>query len=300
MHHILYDCDNTFGLPRKEIDDGLTLLYLLGRSDVELLGVTTTFGNGTAEEARQQTQALLAAVETDGVPVVRGAEERGDPAPEAARFLLDTVVDRKGEVTLLATGPLGNVRAAAELNPDFFANVRQIVCMGGYERPLRVGWRKISELNFSSDPEAAHAVLNAPCPVTVMNAHVCLQARFGLPDLWRTRFWNQAIQRVIRSWLVLFGLYVGVPAFYLWDLLPAIYISVPDLFDRRIVRSCSTIPDLTEGSLVVEETPDGLEREGWINMPRDILNVPAFKQLLFEAWAEVANRQGSFFIASIL
>ena len=43
---VIFDCDNTMGQPYREVDDGLTLLYLLGRSDVELLGITTTFGNG--------------------------------------------------------------------------------------------------------------------------------------------------------------------------------------------------------------------------------------------------------------
>ena len=59
MKRVIYDCDNTMGLPLKEVDDGLTLLYLLGRPDIELLGVTTTFGNGTAGQAYAQTQKLL-------------------------------------------------------------------------------------------------------------------------------------------------------------------------------------------------------------------------------------------------
>ena len=38
---VILDCDNTMGQPYKEVDDGLTLLYLLGRPDIDLLGITT-------------------------------------------------------------------------------------------------------------------------------------------------------------------------------------------------------------------------------------------------------------------
>ena len=150
------------GLPLKEIDDGLTLLYLLGRSDMELLGVATTFGNGAIDKVYPQTERLLHEVGRADLPVFRGERGRGQPPPDAARFLAETVAAHAGEITLLATGPLGNLRAAAELDPAFFDNLKQIVCMGGTLRPLRIGWRNLPELNLSADPEAAFAVLNAP------------------------------------------------------------------------------------------------------------------------------------------
>jgi len=47
---IIFDCDNTLGIPLKEVDDGLTLLYLLGVPELDLLGITTTFGNGRIDQ----------------------------------------------------------------------------------------------------------------------------------------------------------------------------------------------------------------------------------------------------------
>ncbi|TFG49619.1 MAG: nucleoside hydrolase, partial [Anaerolineales bacterium] len=55
MEKVIFDCDNTMGLKTKEVDDGLTLYYLLGRPDIDLLGITTTFGNGTIDQVYQQT-----------------------------------------------------------------------------------------------------------------------------------------------------------------------------------------------------------------------------------------------------
>ena len=61
---VIYDCDNTMGKPLSEIDDGLTLLYLLGREDLELVGVTTTFGNGALEDVLlPEMDARLAAID---------------------------------------------------------------------------------------------------------------------------------------------------------------------------------------------------------------------------------------------
>ena len=59
MKKILYDCDNTMGLPNKDVDDGLTLMYLIGNSNIDLLGVTTTFGNSHIEDVFGATTKLF-------------------------------------------------------------------------------------------------------------------------------------------------------------------------------------------------------------------------------------------------
>jgi purine nucleosidase len=297
MERVLYDCDNTMGLPRKEIDDGLALLYLLERPDVELLGVTTTFGNGTVEEVYAQTRKLLRALGRGDLPLFKGERQRGQSPTEAARFLAEAVAAHPGQVTLLATGPLGNLRTAAELDPDFWEHLKQIVCMGGYLRPLRIGWRNVCELNLSGDPEASFAVFNAPfrqaqgiaCPVTLMNAHVCLQAPFGWRDLRQIgpadRRASLPVRRIVRNWLLTMGLYCGVPRFYLWDLLPAVYVSYPGLFERNPVRVRSTVADLEAGTLVLTGEGQG----PCVNMPTCILDWDRFRAILFEAWAQVQH-----------
>lgn len=281
---VLFDCDNTMGLPRREIDDGLTLLYLLGRPDVELLGVTTTFGNGTVEEAQGQTEDLLRRVGRPDLPVISGAGKRHEPPAAAAHFLAETVSRHPGQVTLLATGPLGNLRGAAEVDPDFFGHVRQIACMGGVLRPLRIGEHDVPELNLSADPEAAFQVLGAACPVTLMNAHICLQAPFVAEDMERIEGWSEEIRSVVQQWLEMMGHFSGVRAFYLWDLLPAVYLSHAELFDRRPVRVRSSVADLETGRIVLGEQGEG----GQVNMPSRIRDADQFKELLFAAWARVS------------
>ena len=58
MRKVIFDCDNTFGLADHDVDDGLTLLYLLGAPTIDLLGVTLTYGNGSLEEVEKMTKEL--------------------------------------------------------------------------------------------------------------------------------------------------------------------------------------------------------------------------------------------------
>ncbi len=282
---VILDCDNMMGQPYQEVDDGLTLLYLLGRPDIELLGITTTFGNGPIDKVHPLTEQLLSDLGRENIPLFKGEGKRGQPPTEAARFLADMAAAHPGEITLLATGPLGNLRAAAELDPDFFSNLKQIPIMGGYLHPLRLGWRNVGEINLSYDPEASHTVLNAPCPVTLMNAHTCLQASFNWLDLRRIRHWGPKTRRLMRQWLLALAIGCGLPRFYLWDLLPAVYISFSELFDENPVWVRSTVEDLETGSIILA---DDEEVEGArINMPAQILDPKRFNEILFEAWAKV-------------
>ncbi|RLD03663.1 MAG: nucleoside hydrolase, partial [Chloroflexota bacterium] len=89
MDKIIFDCDNTMGLWTKEIDDGLALYYLLGRPDVGLVGVTTTFGNGTIDQVYPQTQKMVTDLGRQDIPVVKGAGKRAEGPTEAARFLAE-------------------------------------------------------------------------------------------------------------------------------------------------------------------------------------------------------------------
>ena len=148
---IIFDCDSTLGLPLKDVDDGLALALLLGQPTVNVVAVTTTFGNGTIEQVCTQTRRLLNRLGRADLPIYRGAAQPTNDKTAAAEFLANAVAQRPGQITIVATGPLTNLRAAATLDRRFFNNVRRIVCMGGYRRNLTVGRRRLREINFSAD-----------------------------------------------------------------------------------------------------------------------------------------------------
>lgn len=288
MHKVILDCDNTLGLPFKEIDDGLALLYLLGRPDIEIMGVTTVFGNGSMVQSYEQTRQLFHAFGRDDITIYRGAEKAGDTTTEAARFLAEMCIAHPGEISMIATGPLSNLLSAQKFNGDFFSNLKQIVCMGGYLEPLRIGWRDVAELNLSADAKASWAVFNSLCPVTVMSAQLCLQVSFGWRDFRRVSFLDKNLRLAIRNWLIAFGLFCATDRFYLWDLLPTVYISYPGLFEQRQVIIHSTVEDLHHGWLVV-----GAEsrNQGKINLPSNVTDIEKFKTIMFDAWQNAIMRK---------
>ena len=57
--NVLIDFDNTFFTDNRDVDDGLALIYLLGSLDVNIVGITSTFGNSTLEEVNRCTKLLL-------------------------------------------------------------------------------------------------------------------------------------------------------------------------------------------------------------------------------------------------
>lgn len=283
---ILLDCDNTMGLPRQEIDDGLALLFLLGREDVDLLGVTSVFGNGTAEQAFQTTRTWLRRWGAPEIPVVLGASDPQLATTAAAGFLAETVAAEPGDVSVVATGPLTNLHVAAQHDKDFYENVNEIVCMGGYLQPLRLGWRSIEELNLSADAAASWHVLTSGAAVTVMSAQLCLQAPFTWLDLARTRFLTQDIRRTIRHWLVVMAVYCGILKFYMWDLLPVIYTVEPSHFDRNVVAFSSSQDEIEKGDLVLGHSP----AHSRINVPGKIRDHGAFRRSIFDTWARAMER----------
>ncbi len=292
---IIFDCDNTIGIPFKEVDDGLALLYLLGVPEIDIVGLTTTFGNGTIDQTYSQTRKLVHQIGLE-FPILQGEGRRGqNPDTPAAHFLVESVNQYPHQLSILTTGPLGNLRAANQLDPDFYHRVKRIVSMGGYlgsyggqsidSRGIKLGYRYLHELNFSANPEAAMETLHAPCPVTVFPGQVCLQAPFTRKDIKKALWWPPKLRRILTHWLITFGLYCGVREFYLWDLLPAVYLTNPNLFTTTAFPLGSTIQDLQHGLLI--ENPD--PQAHTIQVATSIRNPSDFYGDLSAAWQQTAE-----------
>ncbi|MGM0501798.1 MAG: nucleoside hydrolase [Bacillota bacterium] len=294
MHKVLFDCDNTMGLAEKDVDDGITLLYLLGRSDIDLLGITSTFGNSTVKEVNQVTERMIEELDLANIPFKRGGADPGDLDTAAAHFLVEQAKNNPGEVILLATGSLTNLKAACRVDPKFFSYLKEIKVMGGITEPLTFGDKEIGELNFSCDPEAAKLVLEAPVPIMVATGNLCLEALFNQEDWqWlkqRDENAYQYVAKYIEDWYYYGEELINQLGFHLWDLVPAVDITNPELYEDQYYRLQSRVDDLANGLLKLEEvTSNNLEssQPGIINIPTAIKDISQFKQLVFSAWGEV-------------
>ena len=277
---VIIDCDNTFGVPGRPIDDGQTILYLLGRDDIEIVGITTTHGNSTIDDVYPATQWLVKHSRQPDIPVLRGGPRGAKGPTEASRFLAATAAAHPGQIQLLAIGTMSNLHEASLEDPSFYRNLAGIAAMGGYRYALPVrGWNKIAEVNLSRDPLASFSVINADCPVTLFDAHVCFQAPFGLRELHPIYQIDKPQYYLMRDYLLANLSELSEPVDYLWDLLPAVYLSYPELFHHNPVHLASTENDLRTGTLVVDPHSGPL-----VNLPDYITDIDLFYELLYTAW----------------
>jgi inosine-uridine nucleoside N-ribohydrolase len=200
---VVLDCDPGH-------DDAIALLLALASPEVDLLGVTTTYGNQTLEKTTANTLRVLEFAGRSDVPVAAGAErplerelvvaayvhgESGldgpvlpDPriapvAADASSFTAECVRGSARGVTLVATGPLTNV--ARYLDAHGTERIERIVLMGG--AIAEGNFTPAAEFNIWCDPEAATRVFSSGLDVTMMGLDVTHQAILGPAEEERLR-----------------------------------------------------------------------------------------------------------------
>ncbi|MBB6445606.1 nucleoside hydrolase [Bacillus benzoevorans] len=289
MKKVLYDCDNTMGLPFKDVDDGLTLMYLIGNRNIDLLGVTTTFGNSHIEDVFQATTKLVNDLSIGDIPLKKGAGKGSDRKSEAAAFLVQMVNQYPNEITILATGSLTNLYGAYELDPEFYQKIKEIVLMGGLTKPLIINGRNLDELNFSVDSEASCNVLHSGAKITTMTGHICLQAEFRRKEYERLMENKDIasyayIKEQSYAWYENFKELFATEGFFNWDIVSGVYITHPELFADSYQSIISSERDLQKGFLRIEGEH---ENGSIINIPTEIKDTDLFNEIIFEAWKKV-------------
>ena len=193
-------------MPRKIIidtdpgvDDTMAIFFALQSPELDVIGLTTIFGNVHTELATINALRLLEMAGRTDIPVAPGADHpiagpyRG-PVPEihgqdgqgdiflpepgtqairqaAAAFIVEQVMAAPGEVTLVPVGPLTNIALALRLEPRIAEAVREVVLMGG-NALVPGNASPAAEANILNDPEAADVVFGAPWPVTMVGLDV--------------------------------------------------------------------------------------------------------------------------------
>ena len=288
MKYVIFDCDSTVGLPGKPMDDALALLYLLGRpEEAEILGITCTFANGTADEVFRSTAALLQEIGRMDIPLYRGAESGEDPKSEAARFLVDTVHAHPGEVSLVAIGSLTNLYGAYLLDPAIFSKVREIVLMGGYTAPVLYHGFHLEELNFSVNPEAAACVLNHGRNISILTGNNTLEPSY-LPKeefLNMLETGSDGARYIAQKCGYRFddqGNRYGNPISYCWDAVAAVYLLHPELYEDDFAHCFVTEHGMHAGWLGVTEAARDTVL---LNLPR-VKNLAAYREEMYGGWLD--------------
>lgn len=261
---VIIDADPAIGAPFKDVDDGLMLLVALNSPELEVLGITTTYGNGSEALAHEKAKELLSLVGRDGIPVVRGAAKEGDASTEASRFIATTARTYPGEVTILAVGPMTNVATAIRHSPATSRNLRQVISMGGNVSAADVANTQCwSDLNYGSDKEAAGLFLESHANLTVISIQE--SERFYISPTRYERLVSDTeyadyLHRNTRLWF-----WLRRRAFVVWDLVALACLVHPEWFEQNRVAIDYTSTATGEPTLRAFATADSPVT---VNIPR--------------------------------
>jgi purine nucleosidase len=219
----------------------LALLLLLHLQDVSLLGVTTVYGNVLLRA--KIAQRILSSAGRD-VPVIVGtgvpmespfpiwhsgeegvgllSDEEMRPAlgrfqlgDNAPGFLVNQIMRRPGQVTVLAIGALTNIALALESEPHLTTAIRRLVFMGAgvtYPHPLPEAFRPGDEYiasrshNVGCDVEAARRVFQSGVKISALTNDVTTRVWWGGATVRQflqavEPAETEAVAKLLRVWL---------------------------------------------------------------------------------------------------
>ena len=182
---IILDCDPGH-------DDAIAIMLAARHPAIDLLGITIVAGNQTLNKTlvnglnvcqkldinvpihagmpkpimREQIVADNIHGESglDGpkfAPLVRKAESK-----HAIQYIIDTLMNSDGDITLVPVGPLTNIAVAMRMQPAILPKIREIVLMGGAYGTGN--FTPSAEFNIYADPEAARVVFTSGVPLVMM------------------------------------------------------------------------------------------------------------------------------------
>ena len=254
---VLIDTDPGLGLKFFDVDDGLALFLMLNNPKFEIEGITAVFGNTPVNKGFLLIKKYLHLAQQLNIPHKKGAASRKELGQhnEASKFLIKSIKENPGELTLLTLGPFTNIASALLRYPEFLDDLKQVVIMGGTLSPLSVFnsrfkcidrrffdtlpiQKLVTEFNSWQDPYATKIVLEAvtKTPRIQMGLEVCCRAVIREEHIQQIANVKkpipQFIAKHVQFWLKLWKIISGRSGFYPFDTCVPIYLLAPELYKR--------------------------------------------------------------------
>ncbi|HBF32603.1 nucleoside hydrolase [Rhizobium sp.] len=292
MHKVIFDTD-------PGVDDAMALLFLHHHAEIDLLGITTVFGNATIETTTRN--ALYLKREWNiAAPVARGAGETFiphrvsheppkfihgddglgnigvpdvvdvplDPRP-AHRFIVDTIRANPGEVTLVAVGRMTNLANALKEDPEIASLVKEVVIMGG-AFDINGNVTPAAEANIHGDPEAADIVFTATWPVVVVGLDVTtktVMTRQQLADIRDAAGKRAELLFDLSQFYIKFYESRVPDGMVVHDSCACAYVVAPELFKTRSGPMRVVCGGIADGQTIQKPDHMGFGPSDWDNLP---------------------------------
>lgn len=281
-HKVIFDTD-------PGVDDAMALLFLHRHPEVDLIGITSVFGNASIETTTRNALFLKREWRIPA-PVAKGADQTFDPSrPHAGwptfvhgddglgnigvpsdigiepdprpahRFLIDTVRANPGEVTIVAVGRMTNLANALKEDPDIAVLVRQVVIMGGaFDVPGNV--TPAAEANIHGDPEAADVIFLAPWKVVVAGLDVTGKTHMkrGFLDAIAARGGADVeLLQHVSDFYIKFYAHAVEDGMLVHDSCACVYVVAPELFKLRQGPIRVVCGGIADGQTI--QKPEGMQ-----------------------------------------
>jgi len=302
------------------IDDAMALLFIEASPALDLLAVTTVFGNADIDTTTRNalylkdrfglkapvfrgTDKPLVRPRNPSPTFVHGENGLGDieltglkPArPEAKpahQAIIDLARENPGEVTLVAVGPLTNLALALRTDPEVARLLKAVVIMGGAfgvaGKPGNV--TPVAEANIWNDPEAADLVFTAPWPVTAVSLDVTTQVVMtpAYMDALEAKAGPAGafLNAISKPYAAFYGGRDGIVGCCVHDAAAVAYVVDPSLFEVRR----GSIRVITDG-IALGQTCQKVEGElfgpsAWDDQPIQAVTVAVNAEGLLKLYAE--------------
>jgi purine nucleosidase len=240
MRPVIFDTD--IG---TDVDDILALAVLAKSPELNLIGVTTVYGDtplrakitkvtcellGRTEiavligekETLTGRQIAWAGHEGYGVPNLDKAEI--STTPGAVDYLLESANRYAGELEVLATGPLTNIATAIKTDAAGFSKIKHLYLMGG------AFWLDRPEHNIKCDPEAAKIVFESGIPITAIGLDITLRVLLEADDVRQIAQLGNGLGPLLEDQILRWWELRNITANHPHDPLAALSMVRPDLF----------------------------------------------------------------------
>ncbi len=184
MKSVIINCD-------PGIDDALAIMLAVQSKSLNIVGITTTFGNVAVNQVTSNALGIIDYLGAD-IPVAEGSsnplkgkrinseyvhgknglanielQHHSKPSEkDAVDFIIDNVESGKAD-TIINTGPLTNLFSAFKKSPETMHKLKLLIMMGGaIVEPGSI--TRVAEFNFFCDPYAADFILHTPVRKTMI------------------------------------------------------------------------------------------------------------------------------------
>ncbi|NMH59171.1 nucleoside hydrolase [Alteromonas ponticola] len=286
-HKIILDTD-------PGIDDAMAIFFAFQAPDIEVLGLTTVFGNVPVDMSARNALTLCELAGQD-IPVTKGvgmpwvgpestyahfvhgddgfgninfpASKRELDPRSSAQFIIDMAREYPGEITLVAIGPLGNLALALRLEPDLPKLLKGVSIMGGAAF-VRGNVTPVAEANIWNDAHAAEIVFAADWDLTMFGLDVTNAVPFKPSFMETLKAKNEKLGGFVFNSAKFYADFYSAnrddKVCFFHDAFPLAHLIQPDLFE------------LTEGNVRV--STDALNRGQTIVAPEGTTASPLWTE----------------------